>query len=83
MSKYSRGNSQVKPLSVLSAQIEAMLFLAASPVSESELKTVLGVSGQELNAALKELENHLASGHGLVMKSAADGWVLEIGRAHV
>lgn len=61
----------------MSAQIEAVLFLAASPVPESELKTVLGVSGQELNAALEELGNHLASGHGLVMKSVADGWVLE------
>lgn len=77
MSKSARKGNQVKPLSALSAQIEAVLFLAASPVPESELKTVLGVSGQELNAALEELGNHLASGHGLVMKSVADGWVLE------
>ncbi|MCL2009332.1 MAG: SMC-Scp complex subunit ScpB [Synergistaceae bacterium] len=80
MSKSARKtdkDKQLKPLSVLSAQIEAMLFLAASPVPENELKTVLGVSGQELKAALEELGNHLASGHGLVMKSVAGGWVLE------
>jgi len=77
MSKSARRDNQVKPLSVLSAQIEAVLFLAASPVPESELKTVLGVSGQEFSEALEELGNHLASGHGLIMKPAADGWVLE------
>jgi len=77
MSKSAREHNRIKPLSVLSAQIEAVLFLAASPVPEGELKTVLGVSGQELKEALEELENHLALGHGLVLKSAADGWVLE------
>jgi segregation and condensation protein B len=77
MSKSARRVNVVKPLSVLSAQIEAMLFLATSPVPESELKTVLGVSGQELHAALEELGDHLASGHGLIVKNAADGWVME------
>jgi len=79
MSKSARKGNKDNPvvLSVLSAQIEAVLFLAASPVPESELKTVLGISGQELKIALEELGGHLASGHGLVMKSAADGWVLE------
>ena len=76
MSKSARKDN-LKPLSVLSAQIEAVLFLAASPVPESELKTVLGVSGQELKEALEELDNHLGFGHGLVLKPAADGWVLE------
>ena len=64
-------------MSVLSAQIEAMLFLAVSPVPESELKTVLGVSERELKEALEELGNHLAFGHGLVLKSVAEVWVLE------
>jgi segregation and condensation protein B len=77
MSKFARKDKPDKLLSVLSAQIEAVLFLAASPVPESELKAVLGVSGQELKEALEELGNHLAYGHGLVLKSAADGWVLE------
>ena len=77
MSRSALRDNSAKPLSVLSAQIEAVLFLASSAVPESELKAVLGVSGQELNAALEELKNHLSSGHGLVMKSTADGWVLE------
>jgi len=78
MSKSARKDNQTQaPLSVLSAQIEAVLFLAASPVPESELKNVFGVSGHELKDALEELSNHLAHGHGLVLKSAADGWVLE------
>jgi len=79
MSKSVRKDNlaQVSPLSVLSAQIEAVLFIAASPVPESELKTVLGVSGQELKDALEELGSHLAAGHGLVLKLASDGWVLE------
>jgi segregation and condensation protein B len=80
MSKSGRKGDKeytAKSLSVLSAQIEAILFLAASPVPESELKSVLGVSGQELGEAIIELSGHLGSGHGLVVKSAADGWVLE------
>ena len=77
MSRSALKDDAVKPLSVLSAQIEAMLFLAASPVPESELKTVLGISTQELTGALRELGNHLAAGHGLVLKSASEGWVLE------
>ncbi len=66
-----------KSLSVLAAQIEAVLFLASSPVPESELKNVFGVSGKEIGVALAELEVHLASGHGLVLKAVAGGWLLE------
>ena len=64
-------------LSTLAAQIEAVLFLAPSPVPEGEMKAVLGVPGQELAAALRELEEHLASGHGLVLRQVAAGWLLE------
>ena len=74
MSKSVRRDSA---LSVLAAQIEAVLFLAASPVSEGELKSVFGVSGREMTAALEELKDHLALGHGLVLKATAGGWVLE------
>ncbi len=66
-----------RPLSVLAAQIEAVLFLAATPVSAGELQTVLGVSGGEVSSALSELEGHLSGGHGLVLRSVAGGWVLE------
>ena len=53
------------------------MFLASTPVPESELKNVFGVSGRELTVALEELEAHLAAGHGLVLKASAGGWVLE------
>ncbi|MDR2179562.1 MAG: SMC-Scp complex subunit ScpB [Synergistaceae bacterium] len=77
MSKSTQNADSLKPLSVLAAQIEAVLFLASEPVPESEMKTIFGVGGQELTASLKELEQHLASGHGLVLKSLGGGWVLE------
>ena len=63
-------------LSVLAAQIEAVLFLASSPVSEAELRGVFEVSGAELARAIEELGEHLESGHGLVLKAMAGGWVL-------
>ena len=77
MSKSTQNADPIKPLSDLAAQIEAVLFLATEPLPESEMKTVFGVEGQELTAALNELEQHLASGHGLVLKPLAGGWVLE------
>ena len=73
----NRNEDKEKSLSVLAAQIEAVLFLASSPVPEGELKNVLGVSGKEIGAALAELEGHLALGHGLVLKAVAGGWLLE------
>jgi segregation and condensation protein B len=77
MSKSTRNTDSTKPLSVLAAQIEAVLFLATEPLQESEMKTIFGVGGQELSGALNELERHLASGHGLILKSLAGGWILE------
>ena len=73
----SRKKNGGAPLSVLAAQIEAILFLASEPVPESEIKTVLGVSTQEISAALNELEEHLAASHGLVLQPLAGGWLLE------
>ena len=64
------------PLSVLAAQVEAVLFLAASPVPERELREVLGVSGAALAQALDELGRHLEEGHGLTLKALAGGWAL-------
>jgi segregation and condensation protein B len=77
MSKFPQNTDSSKSLSVLAAQIEAILFLAVEPVSESEMKTIFGIGGQELSDALNELEQHLASGHGLILKSLAGGWILE------
>jgi segregation and condensation protein B len=65
------------PLSVLAAQIEAVLFLAVAPVPEDEMKAVFGLSGREIVVALEELGEHLAKGHGLVLRAAAGGWALE------
>ncbi|MBQ9565454.1 MAG: SMC-Scp complex subunit ScpB [Synergistaceae bacterium] len=65
-------------LSVLAAQVEAILFLATSPVTEGEIRDVTGVPGSMVSAALKELEERLTrDGHGLVLKRAAGGWLLE------
>lgn len=81
MSQSSRKPEAIKRegdgLSVLAAQIEAVLFLAASPVSMGELQSVLGVSGGEVSSALSELDGHLNCGHGLVLRTVAGGWVLE------
>lgn len=68
---------QAPALSVLAAQIEAVLFLAESPISEAELRGVFDVPGSKLSKALEELDAHLKGGHGLVLKALAGGWVLE------
>lgn len=83
MSKSSQSQSDQNqpgmqpPLSGLAAQIEAVLFVATSPVTEAELREVFSVPGSTLSAALKELEEHLSAGHGLVLKALAGGWALE------
>ena len=80
MSRSARGPEYAeerRSLSVLAAQIEAVLFLAVSPVPSGELQSVLGVSGGEVSSALSELAAHLEGGHGLVLRSVAGGWILE------
>lgn len=80
MSRSARspeGAEERGSLSVLAAQIEAVLFLAVSPVPSGELQSVLGVSGGEVSSALSELAAHLEGGHGLVLRSVAGGWILE------
>ncbi|OHA81540.1 MAG: hypothetical protein A2675_03675 [Candidatus Yonathbacteria bacterium RIFCSPHIGHO2_01_FULL_51_10] len=47
-------------------QIEAILFYKAEPVTEAKLAEMLGVSGEEVTAALARLEEHLA-GSGLAL----------------
>lgn len=64
------------PLSALAAQVEAVLFLASSPVSERELRDVLGASGAAVSSALDELGRHLDEGHGLTLRALAGGWTL-------
>lgn len=65
-------------MSELSRKIEALLFIANSPVTERELKDALNVSVREIKNALLELQNILESEeHGIVLRSLAGGWVLE------
>ncbi|MDO4787162.1 MAG: SMC-Scp complex subunit ScpB [Fretibacterium sp.] len=77
LQKIEGADGQASRLSVLAAQIEALLFLASSPVPEGEMRTVLGVSAGEVSSALSELSDHLGNSHGLVVRSVAGGWVLE------
>ena len=65
-------------LSSIASQIEAILFLSQDPVSERELREVLGVSPHELKLALEELRMNLESeNHGIILKAIAGGFVLE------
>lgn len=77
LQKTEGADGQTSRLSVLAAQIEALLFLASSPIPEGEMRTVLGVSAGEVSSALAELSDHLGNSHGLVVRSVAGGWVLE------
>ena len=49
----------------LDARIEAILFVAPSPVSLSQLVEVLGVPAGEVEAGLQELNQKLVNGRGL------------------
>lgn len=67
-------------LSDIAAKIEAILFSSNSPVSERELKDALNISIHDISIALNEIENELKnSGHGIILKFLAGGWVLETG----
>lgn len=61
-------------LSSLAKQIEVILFIATSPVSESELSDHLGVSLKDIRSTLNELANHYLEEHGLVLCKVAEGW---------
>ena len=50
-----------RSLSILAAQIEAVLFFVVSPVPSGELQSVLGVSGGEVSSALGPFELPLFS----------------------
>ena len=45
----------------LKAKIEALLFMASSPVDEKELKDLLAVPPNEIKNALKELKSEYES----------------------
>jgi len=62
----------------LNAKIEALLFMASSPVEEKELKNLLGVSGSEIKKALTELKSEYENqNRGIFINFLGGGWVLE------
>jgi segregation and condensation protein B len=59
------------------AAIEAILFVAETPVGEGELSQVLDAPPERVRLALEALGGRLASsGSGLVLREAAGGWRL-------
>ena len=62
----------------LNAKIEALLFMASSPVDEKELKNLLGVSVGEIKNSLKELKiDYENQNRGIFINFIGGGWVLE------
>lgn len=53
----------VKPS--LSAQIEALLFVASGPVSAHQVAEILQVKPSEVEAELKSIQAHYQAGHGI------------------
>lgn len=59
------------------AALEAILFVAESPVPEAELSEVLELPPKEVAAALTALAERLSSsGSGLVLRESGGGWRL-------
>ena len=62
----------------LKAKIEALLFMASSPVDEKELKDLLAVPPNEIKNALKELKSEYESeNRGIFINFIGGGWILE------
>ncbi|HCA40898.1 MAG TPA: SMC-Scp complex subunit ScpB [Aminobacterium sp.] len=61
-------------LSSLAKQIEALLFVATTPVSSEELACFTRRERGEVEGALQELSFHYSDGHGLVLCRVAEGW---------
>lgn len=61
----------------VTAALEAILFVAESPVPEAELSEVLELPPKELENALAGLADRLSeSGSGLVLRESGGGWRL-------
>ena len=62
----------------LKAKIEALLFMASSPVDEKELKDLLAVPPNEIKNALKELKSEYESeNRGIFINFIGGGWLIE------
>lgn len=63
---------------LLRAKIEALLFMASSPVDEKELKELLNVPTSEIKNTVNELKNiYENENHGIFINFIGGGWVLE------
>ena len=62
----------------IKAKIEALLFMASSPVDEKELKDLLGISSNEIKNALKELKlDYESENRGIFINFIGGGWLIE------
>ena len=62
----------------IKAKIEALLFMASSPLTEKELKELLNISSNEIKNAVNELKNFYENeNHGIFINFIGGGWVLE------
>ena len=73
----SNRNGGARRMSLLSREIEALLFLSAEPVPAADLAEATGADAEELQAALAELGEAYAPGErGLLLRELAGGWTL-------
>jgi len=49
----------------LLSQVEALLFVASGPVSPHQISEILNLKTSEIEAALKQIQSHYQSGHGI------------------
>ncbi len=54
--------------------LEALLFVAAQPVSSTSLAAVLDMAPRDVVRMLRRLREHYAEGHGITLLELAGGW---------
>ena len=54
--------------------LEALLFVAAQPVSSTSLAAVLDMAPRDVVRMLRRLREHYADGHGITLLELAGGW---------
>ena len=59
---------------MLTRQIEALLFVSPQPVSESELREVLGQSAQAISNSISRLKSLCDEERGVTLLKLAGGW---------
>ena len=61
-------------LSPEARMLEAILFVASTPVAESRIADITAFGEAKVRGAIEELKNHYDAGHGLVVQRVAGGW---------